>query len=89
MHPGQLLPFAAPVAGIPVGIAVGASPFTYTATKAGAVIVNGGTLSLIQFGRGGALYTLGVLAGVAPVWAGDTVVVTYVVAPTMTFMPSP
>lgn len=66
----------------------GLSPFTYTAPRDGRVIVSGGTVTTIEIGRGGAFVVVGLVAGIVPVTANDRVRVTYVVAPTMTFMPT-
>ena len=86
MHAGQLGTVS--TLGVPVVISVGASPFTYTAPKAGAVLVNGGTPSLVEYARGGTFNTIGALGGTFPVWPGDQIRITYVLAPTMTLVPS-
>lgn len=69
-----------------VAIVVGVSPFTYIAARAGFVIVNGGTVSQIKFGRT-ATYVTGQTTGTFPVALGDQVIVTYSGAPAMTFVP--
>jgi 2-keto-4-pentenoate hydratase len=66
----------------------GASPYTYTATADGAVIVNGGTVSLIAFVRAGTVVGTGETAGMFPVRSGDGIRVTYSVVPTMRFVPN-
>ena len=68
---------------------VGPSPFTYLATAAGSVIVQGGTTTQIQFSRGdGNFYVTGVTAGMFALAKGDSLVVTYSVGPpTATFVP--
>ena len=71
----------------PQSITVTASPFTYTAPLSGAVIVNAGTVSLVELGRAGTFTALGLIGGVTPVWQGDQIRVTYAVAPTMTLIP--
>jgi predicted Rossmann-fold nucleotide-binding protein len=68
-----------------VSVVPGASPFTYTAPDPGRVVVQGGTVTLIEVGRQGTFVLAGVIAGVLPVSRGDQVRVTYAVAPTMTF----
>ena len=69
-------------------ITVGGSPFSYTATGNGMVIVSGGTVSLVQFSRDGTTFlSVGFTAGIVPVRKKDIVRVTYTVAPTMTFVP--
>ena len=69
-----------------VSLVVTASPFTYTASQAGVVIVQGGTVSQIKFARVGS-YVTGQTAGVFSVGAGDQLIVTYSGKPTMTFAP--
>ncbi len=69
------------------GITVGASPFTYTAPYPMAVVLSGGTVSLVSYGRGGALVALGLLAGIVELNTGDSLRVTYVTAPSMTAIP--
>lgn len=49
--------------------------------------MSGGTLSLVEYVRLGVNYNLGVLSGSVPVEKGDSVKFTYVVAPTVTFIP--
>lgn len=67
----------------------GASPDTYSAAKRGSMIVDGGTVTTIEFSRDGTtFYDVGVVAGPIPLSAADQLRVTYAVAPTMTFVPS-
>ncbi|MCA8326124.1 hypothetical protein [Burkholderia cepacia] len=68
-------------------ITVGASPYTYTAPAAGTVFVSGGTDSALQLKRGATTIATGFVDGPVPVSAGDQVIVTYSVAPTMNFVP--
>jgi len=71
----------------PVPITPGTSPYAYLAPAAGTVVVDGGTVSLVTLKRGSSsAITLPV--GIAPVQEGDTVTVTYSVAPTMTLVPA-
>lgn len=65
----------------------GASPYTYTARAPGSLSIQGGTVSLASFSRNGAAVTLGLTSGLVPLAAGDSVTVTYAVAPTLTFIP--
>ena len=66
----------------------GTSPWTYTTQQKGFVIVTGGTVSLIQFSRGtGTNYATGQTSGLFPLSAGDSLVINYTVAPTVTFVP--
>ena len=77
----SLLTETAPLA----GVTVGASPFTYVAPDSGRVVVQGGTVSLVELGRKGSFITVGITAGVMPVSRGDSVRITYTVLPTLTF----
>ena len=63
-------------------VTVGASPFDYTATRDGFVSIVGGTVSAVAYVREGVSTSLGVVA-VVPVKRGDTVRITYTVAPTV------
>lgn len=65
------------------------SPDVYSAAKRGFMIVEGGTVTAIEFSRDGTtFYDMGVVAGSIPVSAADQLRVTYAVAPTMTFVPT-
>lgn len=71
-------------------ITVGASPFLTSFTQDGFVIVEGGTVSLIELLRGSSVlttYNLGATAGQFVVKNGDAIQITYTVAPTVTFFP--
>jgi hypothetical protein len=65
-----------------------ASPFSFVAPVKGSLIVTGGTVSLIRFSRNGTtFYATGQISGMFALNAGDTLAVTYSVAPTLTFVP--
>lgn len=65
-----------------------ASPFTYQVLTKGFMVVQGGTVSLIQFSRDGITnVTTGVTAGCIPLSQGDLITVTYTVIPTITWVP--
>lgn len=68
-----------------IPITVTASPFSYTAREPGHVVVEGGTVSLVQLTRGSVTVT--VLTNIVPVSIGDTVGITYSVLPTIKFIP--
>jgi hypothetical protein len=68
-------------------ITVGTSPFAYTAPAAGSVLLRGGAVTFTDLIRGPSPLPLGVTSGLIPVAAGDTLVVTYTVAPSMFFIP--
>lgn len=76
--------------GAVAGIAVGSSPFKYIASQGGSVIVNGGSTTQIAFSRdGNNFFITGLTAGMFKLAQGDTLQVTYPVAPpTMTFVPN-
>lgn len=63
----------------------GASPYTFTAPDPGKLVVQGGTVSLIELGRGSTFVTTGLTSGIVPVARGDLVRVTYTVVPTVNF----
>src|SRR6185312_13816552 len=70
-------------------ITVGLSPFSFTASQVGEVIVKGGSVSKIEFSRDGTnVLDTGVTAGMFPIKNQDVLRVTYAAAPTMTFVPS-
>ena len=70
-----------------VPITVGVSPFVYTAPRGGSVIVNGGTVSKIEFTRTNK-HTTGQTGGMFTVSLGDSLTVTWSGKPTMTFVPT-
>lgn len=84
-HIGEELAF---LSGAPamVGVTPGASPYTYLTLDAGRAILKGGTVSLVEVGRGGTFVDVGVVAGCIPMSRGDQIRITYTVVPTMTFM---
>ena len=69
-----------------VSVPVGPSPFTYTAPRAGSVIVYGGTVVSIEFVRS-SVHVTGQTSGMFPVSLGDGITITYSGAPTVTFVP--
>lgn len=68
---------------------VGTSPFSYIAPQGGTVILSGGSTTAVQFSRDGVnLYSTGATSGMFPLSKGDTLVVTYSLAPpNMEFVP--
>lgn len=66
----------------------GASPYTYTATDDGVLYAAGGTVSVVSFDRLGTSLSLGLLAGTYAMRRGDSVTITYVVAPTLNWVPA-
>lgn len=75
--------------GLESGVTLSGSPFTYTAAAKGSVIVSGGTVSLIQFTRNGTtLYNTGQTSGMFTLNAADRLIITYTVAPTVTYVPT-
>jgi hypothetical protein len=70
-------------------VTVGASPYVYSATKRGSMVVSGGTVTLIEFSRDGVtFYDAGTTAGMFQLNAADQLRVTHAGAPTMTFVPT-
>jgi hypothetical protein len=75
-----------PGATVPAVVTLGASPATYVAPEIGVVLVVGGTVSLIELGRGTVFTNAGIAAGPVPVSRGDSVRVTYTAAPVVTYV---
>lgn len=72
-----------------VAVTPGASPYSYSTPSGGFLIVQGGTVSLIEFSRDGVTYrNYGVVAGPIPASSNDIIRITYTVAPTLTFVPT-
>ena len=67
---------------------VSASPFAYTASANGTVVVSGGTVTDMTLTRGTAVTDLGATGSLAPMSAGDVLTITYTAAPAVTFVPT-
>jgi len=68
-------------------VTVSASPFTFTAPADGNVVISGGTISVIEYGRGNTFYGAGFVGGPVYIANGDKIRLTYLTAPTITFFP--
>jgi hypothetical protein len=68
-------------------VAVSASPTSFTASERGSVVISGGTISAVSLTRAGTVVNFGTTRSI-PVANGDVVIVTYSVAPTISFLPS-
>ena len=87
--PDSAIPLSAAIVP-PSTITVTGSPFSYqnTTTFPADVIVQGGTVSKVEFSRDGSTwYDVGVVAGMLGLSPSDRLRVTYTVAPTMTLIP--
>lgn len=85
--------FAGLFRGLPPGnvepVTVGASPYVYSAAKRGVIIIDGGTVSAVEFTRDGTnWFDCGTIAGMFHLSAADQLRVTHAGAPTMTFAPT-
>lgn len=82
-----LLPAPISVPAVPEGITVGASPYSFSPGFDGFAVVSGGTVTGITVSRdnGATTFATGVLAGLFPLSLMDTLILTYTVAPTLTF----
>jgi hypothetical protein len=70
-------------------VTLGPTPYIYTAPVKGFVIIQGGTVSQVEFSRDGVtLYDTGQTAGIFPLNAADQLTITYSAPPTVTFVPS-
>lgn len=79
--------FVKPPAAI-TAVTVAASPFSYTASQGGNLVVTGGTVSNIQISRGTSVISTGQTAGLIPLAQGDIAIITYSVLPTINFVPA-
>lgn len=71
-----------------ISVTVGASPYDYVAASEGMLFVSGGGVSSMSFSRDGStFYPTGSFYGAFPLRKGDTMRITYSVAPTVTFVP--
>lgn len=70
-------------------VPVGTSPFDYTASLAGTIILSGGGITALEMSRDGATYIeIGAFRAPVPMSAGDILRVTWTqTAPAMTFFP--
>lgn len=68
-------------------VIVGASPYSFTASQKGNLLITGGTVSQIQIQRAQTTLTTGLTSGFIPVNQNDVVIVTYAVLPTIDFIP--
>lgn len=75
-HVGELADLQSATSPI-TAVAVGASPFTYTAPSNGYVSIQGGIVTQVELGRNGAYTLAGSTKGVVPVRKGDQVKITY------------
>ena len=82
-----LLPDPQPRAQPLAAVTLTGSPFTFTATSDGVLVISGGTVSAVTLTRQGTTISAGVVAGLIPVRRLDQVQITYTVAPTVTFAP--
>jgi hypothetical protein len=65
-------------------VSPGLSPYTFTASTIGHLLISGGTVSAVTLTRG--TTTVSCPSGFIPMAANDSVVVTYTVAPTLNFI---
>ena len=75
---------------VPTTVTPGASPYSYinTSSYAASLIVQGGTVTLIEFSRNGTtFFDTGVLAGMFALSPYDRLRITYAIAPTVTLVP--
>lgn len=82
------LPDATPRAQPAAAVTLTGSPFAYTALSDGVLCISGGTVSAVSISRQGTAVATGSTAGVFPVKRLDIVGITYIVAPTVNFLPS-
>jgi hypothetical protein len=70
-------------------VVLGPSPYLYTAPRGGFLIVQGGTVSAIEFSRDGTtFYNTGQTQGTISFGSFDQIRITYSVLPNVTFVPT-
>lgn len=83
--------YSAVIEGLPQAeeaLTISASPMTYTAVIRGQALIEGGTVSVIEFSRNGRdWYDTGTASGFVQMDTGDRLRVTYSVAPTIVYFP--
>jgi len=67
-------------------VTVGASPYTYTASQNGTLVVTGGTISAKTLTRN--TVTISITSTNIPMANGDSAIIAYSVLPTVNFIPS-
>ncbi len=72
----------------PSAISVGASPWTFQATSNGFLVIDGGTVSNVEYQRAGVQAQIGSGPELIPMRANDLVVVTYSAAPSAVWFPN-
>lgn len=70
----------------PVALSVGVSPAIVTAPNDGVVYIAGGSVSQVNLTRYGVSFNCGPNANPVPVRAGDSLSITYTVAPAVRFL---
>jgi hypothetical protein len=63
------------------------SPFSFMASENGSILIKGGTVSNVALTRGTATLNMAQSAVPVVMGLGDTITITYTVAPTITFIP--
>lgn len=84
-HVGEVMAVLSDAPAVQV-VAIGASPSSYIVPGSGKIVVQGGTVSLIEIGRRSTFVTTGLITAVLPVSRGDVVRITYIVAPTVNYL---
>lgn len=82
--------FFATLAGLPAAIqelSLSGSPFSFTASVPGNVLVAGGMVSSLVLTRGRVTLTTGLVGGFVPMAWQDTLEITYTVLPDVWFIP--
>lgn len=72
---------------LPEPVTVGASPYSYIASRDGYLAVTGGTVTKQEYGRTAVFTDVGLLTSMLPILQGDTMRVSYTATPTITFIP--
>lgn len=85
-HLGEKVDYV-PGRGSPRAVTPSGTGYVFTAPSNGLIAISGGTVSLVEYGRGDTFFVSGLVPGPFFMAAGDKIRLTYVLAPAITFLP--
>lgn len=85
-HLGEKIDYV-PGRGSPRAVTPSGTGYVFTAPSNGLIAISGGTVSLVEYGRGNTFFVAGLISGPVFMAAGDKIRLTYLLAPAITFLP--
>lgn len=73
--------------GMPRAVVMSGTGMVFVAPSDGLLVIFGGTISLVEYGRGNTFFNSGFTTGPIYIAQGDKLRFTYLIAPTVTFLP--